>query len=86
MWFKSPVYLHAASKLPPEERPALLMFGLNVYGGLDDVAVYDESDEVMKPAGERSEAWKKRADYLRSCGILGGIPAGGHFYIIELGC
>jgi hypothetical protein len=40
----------------------------------------------MKPAAERSEAWKKRADDLLYCGIGGWMPSGGHFYMIEIGC
>jgi hypothetical protein len=49
-------------------------------------ALYDESDEITKPAAERSEAWKKRADDLLYCGIGGWMPSGGHFYMIEIGC
>jgi hypothetical protein len=85
LWAMIPSYRLEIAKLPTDE-PRLQYFDWEGFAAISFGALYDESDEVMKPAGERSAAWKKRAEDLLYCGILGGIPAGGHFYIIELGC
>jgi len=48
--------------------------------------VYDESDEIVLPADQQSEGWKRRAAKTElSCGFT-GAPLGDHFYIVVMGC
>jgi hypothetical protein len=48
--------------------------------------VYDETDEIAKPAGEQSEEWKDRVRGSEGQCIQGYTPIGGHFYLVALDC
>jgi hypothetical protein len=48
--------------------------------------VYDETDEIAKPAGEQSEEWKERVRGTEGQCIQGYTPIGGHFYLVALDC
>jgi hypothetical protein len=48
--------------------------------------VYDGSDEIAKPAVERSAAWKSGPIFWLLAAVSVTRPAGRHFYIIQIGC
>ena len=62
-------YLAEIAKLAPTDQPRLKLFDWGQSGGagvnsLIDTLVYDESDEILSPARERSAAWRDRASRL----------------------
>jgi hypothetical protein len=62
-------YLDEIAKLAPTGEPRLKLFDWGQSGGagvnsLIDTLVYDESDEILLPAKERSAAWQARAGKL----------------------
>ncbi len=78
-------YLAEAAKLPASPAPRLASFNSGEFIAADSVA-YDESDEIDRPEGQESEAWKKRIKGTElECGAW-GVPMGGHFYIVRMGC
>lgn len=83
---KYPRYISEISALPAGE-PRLVV---DDWGGVLPMVshglVYDESDEIIKPIEERSEAWKKRAGRTIAECVYGYTPIGGHFYLVSLDC
>lgn len=81
-----PLYLSEISRLPADQ-PRLVVYN---WGGLLPMishgVVFDESDEIALPKGERSDAWKKRADRSEVECVLAYTPVGGHFYLVSLDC
>ncbi len=73
-----PFYLYRISKFPAASRPNVTFFD---WDGLTS-AVFDETDEVA--SSHPSEAWKERAGL--PCDVTQVNSAGGHFYVVRLGC
>jgi hypothetical protein len=82
-------YLRDIERIPTNRGPRLAVFVLSEDGFMgisnEHLAVYDESDEIMLPDQERSDAWKARAKetYL-DYGIGQWRPMGDHFYIVRI--
>ena len=81
-----PFYWAEIAKLPTDQGPRLKYFNWEGWMSISFGVLYDESDEVEKHSTDRSAAWNARADKQLDCEIIGGMPLGGHFYLIELGC
>jgi len=83
---KYPSYRSEISRLPAAE-PRFLV---DDWGGFLSMVsrglVYDESDEIARPATEQSEAWKKRTSRTLASCVYGYTPIGGHFYLVALDC
>jgi len=80
-----PSYLREISALPSDQS----RFAIFNWGGfvVSHAVVYDESDEIALPDAQHSDAWRKRVKGTEiECGVIGFNPAGGHFYIVRLGC
>lgn len=73
-----PFYLYRISKFPVASQPNVTFFD---WDGLTSV-VFDETDEVA--SSHPSEAWKERIGL--PCGVTQVNSAGGHFYVVRLGC
>jgi hypothetical protein len=73
-----PFYLSRISKLPADERHDPVLFD---WGGLTSV-IFDASDKIASL--HHSEAWKERA--ALPCDVTQTSSAGGHFYVVRLGC
>jgi hypothetical protein len=83
LWVMVPTYRLEIAKLPRREgrRTAYFPWG----GWMTDIgAYYDESDEIAKPASERSVVWKARHE--DGCSFTRVVPGGGHFYVVEIAC
>jgi len=59
LWAMVPTYRLEIAKLPADHGPRLRYFDWEGFASTSFGALYDESDEITKPAAERSEAWKK---------------------------
>ena len=71
-------------RLPPAQGPRLVTWN---WGGfvVSKGVVYDESDEIALP--RQSPEWRSRAQGTElECGITGGMPLGGHFYLVGFAC
>lgn len=85
-----PTYSRQIANLPHQEGPRIATFlwrDLNGFGlafGYEFL-VYDESDEVVLPAEQRSAAWKKNAGSDLRCKLSGVYHAFGHYYFVGHG-
>ena len=82
-------FQHEVDRAPGSDKEKLLVFGTD--GFLDSVHgyAYDGSDEVNLPAGQQSDAWKKRAyrtEFEDLCFTASHIT--GHYYSFSVmhGC
>jgi len=66
------------------ERPPLLDFLWESGWDVSTVLVYDESDEIVKPADARSMQWKRKARALALCRNF-VQPLWDHYYIAKEG-
>jgi hypothetical protein len=85
-WMLRQAYLREVGSLPIDRGPRLAVFEWGGFAGVTHAVVYDESDEIGLPPNQQSETWKIRiAPTMLDCGVW-GTPAGGHFYIVRIGC
>lgn len=88
--FTLPTYSREISNLPHQEGPRIATFlwrDLNGFGlafGYEFL-VYDESDEIILPAEQRSAAWKKNGGSDLECKLTGVYHAFGHYYFVGHG-
>lgn len=82
-----PFYLREISKLPADE-PRLKLFYWGGFLLTSHEILYDESDEIVLPEDERSEAWSRRAAQTDAgdCPLLGYSTLGNHFYLVTFHC
>jgi len=80
-------YLAEVAANPSDGQPRLRVWN---WGGMlwsSAGVVYDESDEIMRPAADQSADWKSRANNSElACGNYGFEPMGGHFYLAYFPC
>jgi hypothetical protein len=83
-------YTKKVEKIPRGSEPRLMRFD---WGGLitnPTDLVFDESDELLKPAGEQSAAWRARAGRRLSAEIefcpFSARQISGHFYRLDFSC
>lgn len=80
-------FLAEVAKLPTNEGPRLMIISWGGFLGSYRAVVYDESDEVALPEGQRSAEWKARtAGTELSCDIVRARAVGDHFYIAATEC
>lgn len=83
-------YSREISNLPHQEGPRVATFmwrDLNGFG-MDlgyVLLVYDESDEIALPAGQRSAAWRENAGSDLQCRLTGVEHVFGHYYFVGRG-
>lgn len=72
---------------PRDGQPRLRVWN---WGGMlwaSNGVVYDESDEIMRPAVDQSADWKSRANNSElACSGYGFEPLGSHFYLVYFPC
>jgi hypothetical protein len=56
-----PFFRHAVAEIPATQGPRLKVFTTSGFISMSNGLAFDESDELAKPAGEQSGAWKDRA-------------------------
>ena len=56
-----PSYAAAIERIPDNGEPKLVVFNFGGMIWVSSGAVYDASDEIEKPSGQQSEAWKRQA-------------------------
>jgi hypothetical protein len=80
-----PIYLIEISKLPTDE-PRFMFQDWGGFLAVSRGVVYDASDEITRPATERSDAWKRRAALTDANCVYGYTPIFGHFYFVGHDC
>lgn len=85
-----PTYSRQISNLPHRQGPRIATFLWRDLNGFQMdlgyvLLVYDESDEVALPAGERSAAWKENAGGGLECRLTGVEHIFGHYYFVGRG-
>jgi hypothetical protein len=79
-------YQRVVDSLPETREPKLVVFEWGGMVWISDGVVYDESDEVARPAARQSAAWHARAAKTElGCGY-NIISMGGHFYLANFAC
>jgi hypothetical protein len=83
-------YSRQISKLPHQQGPRIATFPWRDLNGFQMdlgyvLLVYDESDEVALPAGQRSAAWKENAGSDLQCRLTGVEHIFGHYYFVGRG-
>ena len=80
-------YLAELATMPKTAEPKLVIFDWGGWITMSNGVVYDESDEVALPAGQRSPAWKARAnDTELNCSAYAVRAIGDHFYLADFIC
>jgi hypothetical protein len=76
-----PFFRHAVARIPETQGPRLLVFTTSGFISMSNGIAFDESDEMAKPVGEQSAAWKARADHTElSNGVWWAQRILGHWY------
>jgi hypothetical protein len=76
-----PFFQHAVAKIPQTEGSRLVVFTTSGFISMSSGIAFDESDEIAKPVGEQSAAWKARADHTElGNGVWWAKRIVGHWY------
>jgi hypothetical protein len=82
-----PYYERIIAGLPHDGGPRIAVFN---WGGMvwaSSGLVYDESDEVARPAGKQSAAWLASPRLAElSCGGFRARPLWSHYYLVNFSC
>ena len=79
-------YRARVAALPNDGQPKPAVFTRGGWIWHFEGIVYDETDEVMLPAAERSSAWTKRAGHSELTCNVRVRPLGDHFYLGYFDC
>jgi hypothetical protein len=76
-----PFFAHAVSQLPRNDGPRLAVFTMDGFLSMSSGVAFDESDEIILPAGKQTDAWKVRAAHTEfSTGDFVAKRLIGHYY------
>jgi hypothetical protein len=76
-----PFFRHAVARIPQNGGPRLVVFTTSGFISMSNGIAFDESDEIAKPVGEQSAAWKVRADHTElGNGVWWAKRILGHWY------
>jgi len=76
-----PLFRYAVAKIPETQGSRLVVFTTSGFISMSSGIAFDESDEMAKPIGEQSPAWKGRAAHTElGNGVWWAQRILGHWY------